>query len=283
MQCGKCGSEVSAAAQVCTWCGFADPGIPTSAFRRRAVSAFDATPGSALIRRIIGKEDVYVVRSRLARQYLRGSGIEFGALNAPLDVPDDINVTYADLPENEAYIALAKQQYGHATAATIFADIETMIGIPNESADFVIANQVLEHVENPLLALRSISRVLRSSGIAFISLPDKRFSFDRRRAITTLDHFIRDYQHGPDASRAEHYDDWVLHAEGLEGPDRTERVTSMLSSRANIHFHVWDFDAMATFFNYAASLSEIGLSVLHSQQNRGEGVWVLQKSAHTSC
>src|SRR5690606_9988212 len=150
-------------------------------------------------------------------------------------------------------------------------------GIADSSLDFVVANQVLEHVENPLRALRTIARVLRPGGIAFISLPDKRFSFDRKRAITPLAHHLKDYVEGPDWARQDHYDDWVQHAEGLHGPARHKRVAEMLATRANIHFHVWDYDAMAQFFGHAATVPEIGVAVLHSQQNRGEGVWILRK------
>ena len=277
MRCGKCGAEVSPEAQVCTHCGFADPATPVSRIRNMAVEAFDAAPGSGLVRRLLGKENVYAVRHRLARKYLRGSGVEFGALNAPLDVPDDVTVAYADIPDNEDYIALATQQYGRVTTPTIFADIETMDGIADSSLDFVVANQVLEHVENPLRALRTISRVLRAEGIAFISLPDKRFSFDRKRVNTTLAHFIKDYEQGADWSREEHYKDWVHLAEGLAGPALQERVAQMLATRANIHFHVWDHDSMAEFFSYAATTPGIGLAIAHSQQNRGEGVWILRK------
>lgn len=279
MHCRKCGADVSSDAQICTECGFADPGVPVSRLRQTALAAFDAIPGSAIVRRLLGRENVYAVRSELARKYLRGSGIEFGALNAPLDVPDGVKIAYADLQDNDYYIELATRQYGHVTTPNIIADIEVMDGIADSSVDFVVANQVIEHVENPLRALRTISRVLRPGGIAFISLPDKRFSFDRKRAITPLAHFIKDYEQGPEWSRPEHYDDWVHLAEGFDGETRRERAAGMLGRRANIHFHVWDFDAMAQFFAYAATVPEIGLAIVHSQQNRGEGVWILRKPA----
>lgn len=279
MLCCKCGAQLSADAQICTQCGFADPSKPASRLRKTAVTIFDATPGSGFIRKLLGKENVYAVRRELARKYLRGSGVEFGALNAPLDVPKTLNVTYADVQDNDDYIALASRQYGHVTAPSIIADIETMEGIADASLDFVIANQVLEHVENPLRALQTISRVLRPGGIAFVALPDKRFSFDRKRANTPLAHFLKDFEEGPDWSRQEHYDDWVHHAEGLDGPARQQRVAEMLASRANIHFHVWDFNTMAQFFDLAGKTPEIGLTVSHCQQNRGEGVWILRKPA----
>lgn len=182
-----------------------------------------------MIRHLLGRESAYAVRARIARKYLRGSGIEFGALNARLDVPKNVKATYADVEGSEGLAAAATSMYGHVTAPGIVADIQTMDGICDSSVDFVVANQVIEHVENPLRALRTISRVLRPNGIAFIMLP--RFTFDRKRSTTPLAHLIKDYEEGPEWGLAAHYDDWVHHAQGLDGHEREERVAQLLSSR----------------------------------------------------
>ena len=54
-------------------------------------------------------------------------------------------------------------------------DIETIdmlaIDYPSESFDFVIANHVLEHVENDLLALSELRRVLKVGGYAILQTP----------------------------------------------------------------------------------------------------------------
>jgi SAM-dependent methyltransferase len=41
----------------------------------------------------------------------------------------------------------------------------------DESFDFIISQEVLEHVENPFVAMREINRVLRYNGMGYIQLP----------------------------------------------------------------------------------------------------------------
>ncbi|MBV9252050.1 MAG: methyltransferase domain-containing protein [Acetobacteraceae bacterium] len=103
-----------------------------------------------------------------------------------------------------------------------------MRGVEPESQDFIIANHVLEHVEDPLKALRSVSRVLRGNGIAYLALPDKRYTFDKERETTTLQHLQRDHLEGPDWSLAEHYDEWVRVVDRLTGAQHAEKVGLML-------------------------------------------------------
>ena len=223
-----------------------------------------ATP---FMRRLLRRPGIFQVRRDLSFRYIAGSGVEVGALNAPLEILANVTVKYADLyatdPMRADYVP------------EIITDIESLDGIDDASQDFFVANHVLEHVENPLRALHSISRVLRTGGVAFIALPDKRFTFDKRRAVTPLAHLIRDFEEGPEWSAYPQYLDWAENVEGLRDKAAHERALLLLSGRDNIHFHVWDFDAMAEFFSYVATLT--GLNIEHSQFNRSEGVWILRK------
>ena len=45
------------------------------------------------------------------------------------------------------------------------------IPCPNEHFDFVITQEVLEHVESPFTAIKEIKRILKPNGIAYIQLP----------------------------------------------------------------------------------------------------------------
>src|SRR5262249_27226693 len=146
-------------------------------------------------------------------------------------------------------------------------DLEAMAGIDDASQDFVIANHVLEHVEDPLRAIRSLARVLRPGGIAYLALPDKRFTFDRERRITPLEHVVRDHIEGPDGSRLEHYEEWVRCVDGLSGAEYDAKVALMMRQRSNVHFHVWDYSAMLELFSYVARQSDIGLGVESSMLN----------------
>ena len=152
-----------------------------------------------------------------------------------------------------------------------------MRGIDSASQDFLIANHVLEHVEDPLRAVASIGRVLRQSGIAFVALPDKRFTFDVEREITTLDHLLRDHEEGPDWSRSAHYEEWCRRVDKLDGEAGAQKVSLMLSQRTNIHFLVWDYAAMVELFSYVVRGPQFGLDVQLSLLNGIDVIWVLRK------
>lgn len=227
-----------------------------------------ATP---TVRRLLRRPSHFAVREQIARRYLHGDGIEVGALNTPLRVPG-CAVRYVDCAPVDV-VERRHADVGHIPSPDIIAELETLIGIGDESVDFVIANHVLEHVENPLLALATVGRVLKPGGCAFIALPDKRFTFDKRRAVTPLSHIVRDFEEGPEWSRSAHYLDYVTHVDKARDPQKL--ATEYERVGQNIHFHVWDFAAMRAMFDYAAT--RIALTVAHTQQVRGEVIWVLRK------
>jgi SAM-dependent methyltransferase len=217
------------------------------------------------------------LRTRLAGQYLTGRGLEFGALHFSLSVPIWASVRYADVLTADQ-LRVAFPDVANIQVPDVITDFETMTGIEDASEDFIVANHVMEHVEDPLKALESISRVLRPSGVGFIALPDKRFTFDRDRPITPLEHIIKDHRDGPDGSRAAHYDEWVRCVDRLEGEAHRQKVSLMLSQQANIHFHVWDYPAMMEMFAYVARMPQLGLEIEASVLNGIEVIWILRKA-----
>ena len=220
--------------------------------------------------------DLTMAREGLARRYLKGVGIEFGALHFPLSVPPGVTVKYADM-KPVAELQASNPDVTDIKTPDIITDFESMVGIEDNSQDFVIANHVLEHVEDPLRALKSVDRVLRATGIAYLAVPDRRFTFDKDRQITSLEHLIKDHQDGPDWSLAEHYDEWCRCVDGLAGDAHAQKAALMFSQRSNIHFHVWDYPAMLEVFSYVAKHAEFGLDVECSMLNGVEVVWILRK------
>jgi ubiquinone/menaquinone biosynthesis C-methylase UbiE len=217
-----------------------------------------------------------VTRTELAHRYIRGAGIEFGALDFPTAVPPGTVVIDADFQPAEKVKELFSVE--ETTQPQIVSDLESMRGIGDESQDFIIANHVMEHVEDPLKALRSVSRVLRPNGVAFLALPEKRSTFDKDREITTLAHLLRDHEEGPDWSLAGHYEEWVRVVDGMTGEAHAQKVALMLEQRANIHFHVWDFAAMMELFTYVEREPSFRLAVENATLNNlVEVVWILRK------
>jgi SAM-dependent methyltransferase len=231
----------------------------------------------ALKRRPAAAPVALTKRELLAKLYITGSGIELGALHAPLTIPPGAIVRYADIRTGAA-LRQAFPDIADIHPVDFVTDLEAMAGIDNASQDFVIANHVLEHVQDPLRALRSLARVLRPGGIAYLALPDKRFTFDKERRVTSLEHLVRDHIEGPEDSLLEHYEEWVRCVDGLSGVEYNARVALMMQQRSNIHFHVWDYSAMLELFSFVARENDIGLGVESSMLNGIEVIWVLRKA-----
>ena len=159
-------------------------------------------------------------RTFLAKQYLRGRGIEIGALHLPLVLPWGAHVKYIDRKTVKAL----RQEYPELRAfplvrVDIVDDGKKLEKIKSESQDFLIANHFLEHCENPIGAIESFLRVLKKGGILYMAIPDKRFTFDINRPITKLKHLLKDYTGGVASSREEHYREWAYFVDKKSGEE----------------------------------------------------------------
>jgi SAM-dependent methyltransferase len=61
------------------------------------------------------------------------------------------------------------------------------------SYDFVLSCHNLEHIANPVKALKEWIRVTKPGGCIILVLPDYRRTFDRRRSLTSVRHMLDDY------------------------------------------------------------------------------------------
>jgi SAM-dependent methyltransferase len=180
-------------------------------------------------------------RQRLARAYLRGQGIEIGALHNPLKVPRGTRVSYVDrmtVPElRRQYPELASLDL---VDVDVVDDGEKLATIADGSQDFVIANHFLEHCPDPIGALKNFLRVLRPAGVLYLAVPDKRYTFDRDRPVTPPEHLWRDHEVGPGWSRQQHFEEWVRLVGRITDPDQVEgSVRHLMALDYSIHYHVW--------------------------------------------
>ena len=144
----------------------------------------------------------------IALRFLWGEGIEIGAKGIPTfkeskqspphrDGPSELRVLQVDEMSQEdlikKYGGTDGQWYQNLLKTPIdrVDNAETLRTFPNESVDFVIACHVLEHVTDFLGTLETFGRVVRSRGIVFIALPDKRYNIeDFARALTPPSHHL---------------------------------------------------------------------------------------------
>lgn len=207
-------------------------------------------------------------RRRLAA-HLRGHGIEIGALHLPLEVPPAAHVTYVDrLPVDELrkqYVELAEHEL---TRVDVLGNAEDLSAFAGASQDFVIANHLIEHLEDPVGGLREFHRVLKPGGLLFLCVPDARATFDRHRQLTTTEHLLAESRDRElvAANRHGHYVDWVENVLGkaeeqlgrpLRPGELEEHLDHLLAINYSIHFHCWNADTFRGFF--AAACAEAGL------------------------
>jgi len=192
-------------------------------------------------------------RRKLAAAYLRGEGIEIGALDQPLPVPRRARVTYVD----RMTVPDLRRQYPELnslalTRVDVVEDGESLRSFSDSSQDFVIANHFIEHCMNPIAAIENHFRVLKTGGCLFMATPDKRFTFDKCRGVTPLSHFWHDYEGHPEWTKAQHFDDYVrgmnlFHQQGLTEEQIRKSTDNLLAQDYSIHYHVWTADSWLEF------------------------------------
>ena len=207
-------------------------------------------------------------RKLLSCAFINGKGIEIGALHNPLSVAPGVEVKYLDhLGKTDLYDHYPELREHDLVEVDIIDNGETLKSVADESQDFIIANHFIEHCEDPILALKNIFRVLKTRGILYMAVPDKRFTFDRERAETPLSHFWKDHQRGPEISRKEHYVEWVTIAQKNKGetPEETElRIENLVKQKYSIHFHVWTGESFLQFLDDMQKKTGIRSEILFS-------------------
>jgi GT2 family glycosyltransferase/SAM-dependent methyltransferase len=178
------------------------------------------------------------LRSAVAGLYLEGTGIEIGALHSPLPVNPTVTVRYVD----RMCVADLRKHYPELDSLPLVEpDIidngEQLASIADATQDFVIASHFLEHCQDPIGAIKAMLRVVRPGGVVYLAVPDKRYTFDRKRPVTPLEHLTRDHEEGPAWSKERHFEEWATLAEDDNIGGRSAQ--ELMAFDYSIHFHVW--------------------------------------------
>lgn len=219
------------------------------------------------------------MRNRLAHQYIRGRGIEIGALHNPTPVPHGARVIYVDrCPPEEAHPDV---RHLVQIKDVVIDDAERLINFPESELDFIIANHVLEHCHDPIGTLKRWASVLCPGGIIFAAVPEKTHTFDRDRQVTLLSHLKQDHfdattvhtQHKTNDEH--HYREWLYTIDKLRGDALEAAIAKCVKDRANIHFHVWDIPAQKELIGYIETAAP--LQFVELGMNGAELIWILRK------
>jgi SAM-dependent methyltransferase len=170
-------------------------------------------------------------------------------------------VTYVDrLPVEELRRHYQELADLPLTPVDVIGTAEDLSAFKDDSLDFIIANHLLEHLEDPIKGLIEFHRVLKPDGALYMALPDARLTFDRERALTPPEHIIEEHRHGTERYRREHYLDWTVHAENGAlhyGNEPEQRVKDLMEMQYAIHFHVWRADSFLEFLFAACKVANL--------------------------
>ncbi len=111
-------------------------------------------------------------REFIADMFIRGEGIEIGALDMPLRVPRSAKVKYVDrLRAEDLRKQYPKLNDKQLVQTDIIADGEKLESLADSTQDFVIANHFVAHGQDPLVAVLNMLRVLKPGGILYLAVP----------------------------------------------------------------------------------------------------------------
>ena len=133
------------------------------------------------------------------------TGLEIGALDKPLIVPKDLSdgseIIYADHLSSTDLKAKYKLDQSVDLDSIVDVSIVNPAGDFSECmegrlVDYIVASHVVEHVPNPIRWFQMLFEILRPGGFIFLVIPDKRFTFDYQRPVTTFGAMLQSFLSG---------------------------------------------------------------------------------------
>lgn len=125
--------------------------------------------------------------------------------------------------------------------------------IPDQSYDFLLSSHSLEHIANPLKALAEWMRILKHGAYLLIIVPDKRYTFDHLRPVTSFRHILTDYESNTEEDDLSHLPEVArLHDAKLDLLSKdfgSDWSNNLLTRR--MHHHIFDRDLLKQVADYS--------------------------------
>jgi SAM-dependent methyltransferase len=215
-------------------------------------------------------------RTLTAARYLQGEGLEIGAFNSPLTLPRGATVRYVDY----APLKELKRQFPDLKfqVPDLVDDGARLASIKDDSQDFLVACQMIEHTEDPIEAIENWLRVLKPGGVLFLTIPDRRFTFDFDRPVTSLEHLFKDHVEGPEWSRDAHYEETYRVILGIKDEELVRHHARLLRDEVgHTHFHVWTQLEMLEFILALRRCLNFDFEIENFNASGMEGIFILRK------
>jgi len=190
----------------------------------------------------LGAVEIAGARKAVAHLFLKGDGIEVGAGDRPFPLPEGARCQYGDIRDRTAL----NQYFGNdRISLTGHVDAQTYAGVAPASLDFVISAHVIEHLFDPIGAIRAAVSTLKPRGVFLCVVPDMEKTWDRARPPTTLDHLWADSRDGGESTRLQAYIEHVryvhpvLTGEHLPEDEIEKNARATMATGMDLHVHAW--------------------------------------------
>ena len=221
-------------------------------------------------------------RSFLANNYISGQGIEIGAAQMPVKLPAKAKARYVDVfSAEDLKKALPLYEKLDIVHVDVVDDGEKLTKFKDNSLDFIIANHFIEHCIDPIGTVINMYKKLKREGVLYVGIPDKRYTFDIDRPLTTYEHLLEEHKDKTNNKfKAAHTLEYVKVKLGKDknSPEKVKkRVQEILDSGYRIHYHVWTQREMTEMFARLAKDFKLDLEIEALLKNHHEVVYVLRK------
>jgi SAM-dependent methyltransferase len=143
----------------------------------------------------------------------------------------------------------------------------------DQQFDFVLSCNCLEHVANPIKALKEWKRVSKFNIILLV--PRKENSFDHKRQTTSFDHLINDFNNNTNEDDLTHLEEILsLHDLKLDPQARSfenfkQRSSNNFENRC-LHHHVFDGDLVKKICDY------LNMKIISIAETKSDWVFLIE-------
>lgn len=199
-----------------------------------------------------------------AVQLCRGTGVEIGSLHKRL--PLVANVLYLDVQKTSELRELYEndERVSRIEQVQLVAPGGRYPFIDDDAFDFVASSHVLEHTSNPPRQIQEWLRIVRSGGIVYMIVPDKRFCFDRRRELTPITHFVDEFESDVTSISLDHYRDYIVNTneeDGLVRDTSDACIEKWHQQQRSIHAHTFTAESLRQFLDHFSA--RLSFQVVH--------------------
>jgi SAM-dependent methyltransferase len=145
--------------------------------------------------------------------------------------------------------------YTNKKGKVIINDAVNILNVTNDSYDFVFSSHSLEHIANPLKAIKEWLRIIKNEGYIIIIVPEKSVCFDHKRNYSNFSTLLTQYEKNVGEDDLSTLPEILLNHDLIMDPPAgnlesfTKRSLDNFNNRC-LHHYVYNDDLLIEICNY---------------------------------